>query len=89
MEPPHKKQKICFGCRDNQANQMAHIGGCLPDFPSETLDRLEELYVSLNHLQCGLGRLTKQFPDVNLNCFRPLTEAIMNIQIEIHMLEEM
>ena len=89
MEPPYKKQKICFGCRDDQPNQMAHIGGCLSDIPMETLDRLEELYVSLKHLEDGLGRLTKKFPDVDLNCFRPLTEAITSIQIEIHIIEGM
>ena len=23
---------VCYGCIENQENQMAHIGGCIPNF---------------------------------------------------------
>jgi hypothetical protein len=28
---PAKKRRNCSGCVENQPNQMAHYGGCLPD----------------------------------------------------------
>jgi hypothetical protein len=34
QQNPHKRPKICHGCEEDQPNQMAHYGGCIPD-PNE------------------------------------------------------
>jgi hypothetical protein len=34
MEPPpivRKKRRVCQGCKDDQPNQLAHYGGCIPN----------------------------------------------------------
>jgi|UniRef100_A0A6C0CRJ3 hypothetical protein len=34
QQNPHKRPKTCRGCEEEQLNQMAHYGGCIPD-PNE------------------------------------------------------
>ena len=41
VQPPSKKKRICSGCLENQPNQIAHYGGCMPDvYAGETWDDL-------------------------------------------------
>ena len=49
-EPKSEPQKLtfkirpCQGCVEDQPNQLAHYGGCLPDlFAGETWDDMYEL----------------------------------------------
>jgi len=30
----HKRRRVCRGCQEDQPNQLAHYGGCIPD-PNE------------------------------------------------------
>lgn len=32
VQPLAKKARKCVGCEEKQANQQAHMGGCLPDW---------------------------------------------------------
>lgn len=34
QQNPHKRPRTCRGCQEDQPNQMAHYGGCIPD-PNE------------------------------------------------------
>jgi hypothetical protein len=41
---PAKKKRVCSGCTENQPNQIAHYGGCMPDvYAGETWDDLLNL----------------------------------------------
>ena len=40
---PAKKRRPCQACVENQSNQMAHYGGCLPDVDNgETWSDMEK-----------------------------------------------
>ena len=39
--PPEPAPRVCQGCLEDQPNQLAHYGGCMPDlFAGETWEDL-------------------------------------------------